>query len=213
MEQDSFNQPMRTRSAVVPQTDPQQAVWQAPVPDVPKPTVRRRTAILGCTGALLLGVGIGSASGHDAKTDTATPAAVPQSVVTTTATPRGGAPAAAPVTVTATVTATPAAAAAPAPSSAAAPKSTVVFTTSGDGIKKTKTFTTSAEWSVSYTFDCANAGGNGNFILQVDGDLGDTLANALAAKGGDTSYVHDNPGDHYLSVNSECNWTLKVTNG
>lgn len=170
----------------------------------PKPTVRRRTAIIIGVGGLILGAGIGAA-GKNNKTADAASTSSPGATVTTTMTAH--APAAAPVTVTAK------AAAAPAPATTAQPKPAVVFTTSGDGIKKTASFTTGPEWSVTYTFDCASSGGTGNFMLDVGDNMGESLANALAAKGGDTSYEHDNPGKHYLSVNSECNWTLKVTDG
>lgn len=167
-----------------------------------KPTVRRRTAIIGSAGGLVLGLIIGAA-GHGTSKTTNTATGTPSATTTVTAT----------VTVQNAAPAVAHTSAVPPPSTTAAPKPAVVFTTTGDGIKKTESFTTGPDWSVAYTFDCSNAGGQGNFVLQVDGDLGDMLANALSAKGADTSYEHDAAGSHYLSVNSECDWTLKVTNG
>ena len=177
--------------------------YVSPQRSQPKPTIRRRTAILTGVGGLVLGLAIGAASQSTSKTSN-TAAGTPSTTTTVTATvtAQNAAPA-----VAHTSAAPP-----PAPSTTDAPKPAVVFTTSGDGIKKTQSFTTGANWSVAYTFDCSNAGGQGNSMLQVDGDLGDMLANALAAKGADTSYEHDAAGSHYLSVNSECNWTLKVSN-
>lgn len=194
-------QPYSEPSYVPP---PQRAPSYAPPQRTPgKPTVRRRTAILGSAGGLVLGLGIGAAGHGTAKTgDTAAGTPSVATTVTATRTVHDAAPA-----VALTSAAEP-----PAPSTTAAPKPTVVFTTSGDGIKNTADFTTGPEWSVAYTFDCSRAGGNGNFVLEVGGDLGNILANALSAKGADTSYEHDNPGSHYLQVNSECDWTLKVSN-
>lgn len=193
----------------VPQWQPprrQPPGWQPPQRQASqKPTVLRLTAILGSVGGLLLGLVIGAAGHSSSKTETtASGATAVTSTVTATVTTQ--APAAAPAAVHTS------AAAPSAPSTSAAPKPAVVFTTSGDGIKNTATFTTGPEWSVAYTFDCSSAGGKGNFVLSVGSDLGDILANALAAKGSDTSYEHSNPGSHYLQVNSECDWTLKVSN-
>ncbi|MEY9931998.1 hypothetical protein ABH926_006647 [Catenulispora sp. GP43] len=185
---------------------PPQRASAPPQRTAQKPTVRRRTAILGSLGGLVLGLLIGAA-GHSPSQTGDTAAGVPSTTaVTTTVTARNAAPAVAHTSA--------AAAPPPAPSTTAAPKPAVVFSTSGNGIKNTASFTTGAEWSVAYTFDCSGAGGDGkgNFVLDVGGDMGDILANALAASGSDTSYEHGNPGSHYLQVDSECDWTLKVSN-
>lgn len=189
-----------------PYAPPQRASFYVPPQRMAdKPTVRRRTAIIGSAGGLVLGIAIGAAGGGTAKTDD-TAAGTPSVATTVTAAVTVTAPNAAPA-VAHTSAAPP-----PAPKTTAAPKPTVVFSTSGNGIKKTASFATGPEWFVTYTFDCSNEyGGKGNFILGVDTDFGD-LADALAAKGGDTSYEHGDPGSHYLSVDSECDWTLKVSN-
>jgi len=112
-------------------------------------------------------------------------------------------------------------AAAPAPTSghskgATAPtaKSTplVALKLSGSGGKTTKTFTTSAEWTIKYSFDCKNFGQAGNFQIMsyTSGDLTGLPVNELAKKGSSTTYQHGDPGRHYLEVNSECSWHLEV---
>lgn len=206
----SHGGPEHSLGGIMDQRDMQSGLPSGASPYAPaqppdtKPTVRRRSAILGSIGGLVLGLVIGAA-GHSApKTSTSNAASV-RTTTTVTATTTVTKQAAVPV-VAHTSAAPP-----PAPSTTAAPKPAVVFTTSGNGMKNTASFTTGPEWSVAYTFDCSNAGGTGNFILDLGGDMGDTLANALAAKGADTSYEHDKPGAHYLQVDSECDWTLKVS--
>lgn len=96
---------------------------------------------------------------------------------------------------------------------AAAPK--VLLNISGKGIKKSAIFTTGPEWQLTYTYDCKSFyGGSGNFIVTQysdSGDLEDMLVNELDKKGGDTVPVHASAGAHYLEMNSECKWTVKVT--
>ena len=183
-----------------------------PMPPVPQQhrTVRRQTAVLIGAGALVLGLAIGGAAENGGKKNATTAAGSPAAATTTVTTgAHSSAPAAAPAAVTVTVTAKPSApAAAP---TATAPASAVVLTTSGNGMKQTKSFTTGPDWAVTYTFDCSSFGSTGNFI--VDEGNGNSIANSLAAKGGDTSYQHGDPGQHYLSVDSECDWTLKVVDG
>lgn len=100
----------------------------------------------------------------------------------------------------------------------AAPTKKVVLSVQGNGIKSTKSFTiSSGDYSVAYTYDCSNFGSSGNFIADVQQSgnnlLDDPVANTLGDKGSDTTYLHDGPGTFYLSVNSECSWTVKVTDG
>ncbi|HEU5427067.1 MAG TPA: hypothetical protein VFU74_09340 [Actinocrinis sp.] len=124
----------------------------------------------------------------------------------------GGAAASAPVEPSATD-----AAAVPAssPSSAPAASKHVVLTVHGNGIKTTKTFSTGDDWSITYSFDCSSFGSQGNFQVYVysDGSLSDAPVNELSEKGGDTTYEHDASGTHYLDINSECSWTVTVTDG
>lgn len=126
-------------------------------------------------------------------------------------------------TVAAAPTTTPAKAVAQATTQApattqAAPAKKVVLTVEGNGINSTKSFTiSSGDYSVAYTYDCSNFGTSGNFIADVQqsgNDLfDDPVANTMGDKGRDTTYLHDGPGTFYLSVNSECSWTVKVTDG
>lgn len=101
--------------------------------------------------------------------------------------------------------------------STAAPSTTVVLSKSGSGISRTKQFTiANDDWSISYSFDCASFGSRGNFQIYVyddGGDLVDVPANALAARGKDTVYETGGPGTFSLELNSECSWTVKVTDG
>lgn len=87
-----------------------------------------------------------------------------------------------------------------------------LLTVKGSGIKSTKKFTTDDEWQLKYTFDCSNFGSEGNFQIYdfVDGDMSDVLTNELAKKGTDTIPVYS-PGEHYLKINSQCKWTVTVT--
>jgi hypothetical protein len=68
---------------------------------------------------------------------------------------------------------------------------------------------------VAYTFDCSSFGLPGNFILNaVDPSTGDNqfLANALAMNGSAISYAYTAGGTYHLEINSECAWTVQVTN-
>lgn len=122
--------------------------------------------------------------------------------------------ASAPTTASAPVTKQAPATTAPA-TTKAAPTTKVVLKVSGSGIKNTASFTTGDDWSIKYSFNCANFGGQGNFVVTVyDGDtMGDLPVNELAAKGSDVTYEHGDSGSHYLSINSECSWTVTVTDG
>lgn len=98
----------------------------------------------------------------------------------------------------------------------APPVTRTALSISGTAIKKTKTFTVGDEWSIKYSFDCANFGSQGNFQVYVyvsDGSLVDTPVNVLATKGSDTTYEHASPGTFYLEINSECDWQVTVTDG
>lgn len=106
------------------------------------------------------------------------------------------------------------------PSTPAAPAApTTVLNLSGNGDSQTQEFTVSDEWSISYNFDCSNFldGSAGNFAITVEGSDGvpsltNEGPNALASSGASTVYNHHG-GTYYLSILSECNWTLSVTNG
>jgi hypothetical protein len=91
----------------------------------------------------------------------------------------------------------------------AAPATPVVlYSKTGSGTGSTPTFTTGAEWQVQYTYDCTAFGQSGNFV--VTSEDYELAVNQLGTKGADTDYVHNDPGNHSLSIDSECSWTIKV---
>lgn len=184
--------PDHSESPYIAPPTPRRTEMMPPPPKAKRTTPLWMTVAVGI-GGLIIGVAIGN-GGKNSTTTTAG-----------TSIPTANAPA---QTTAAAVPAATKAAPAPAPAKAA---KTVVLTTSGNGIKQTKSFTTGDDWSVTYTFDCASFGSKGNFAISEDS--GDVLANALATKGGDTTYKHSDAGTHSLSVDSECDWTLKVTDG
>lgn len=99
----------------------------------------------------------------------------------------------------------------PVPSRAAVTAAKTVATFSGSGITNTAQFTVSSTWKLDYSFDCSNFGYAGTFIVMEDGGLGGAMdVNALAVSKTGSSYAYDDAGTHYLEVNSECSWTLKV---
>ena len=101
--------------------------------------------------------------------------------------------------------------AASAPASSAAPTQTVVLNLSGSGEQTTQAFSTGPDWGVTYSYDCSSFGSEGNFILTDE--TGMPMANVLGTSGSATTYQHDDAGRHYLQVDSECSWTLQVTDG
>jgi hypothetical protein len=93
----------------------------------------------------------------------------------------------------------------------------------GSGIKNSAPFNVgNGPLTVTYHFDCAAFGGSGNFAADLlygnQSSLNSddqSIANDLAPSGGQTTTVYpQDPGqDYYLSVNSECNWRIKVVSG
>lgn len=100
------------------------------------------------------------------------------------------------------------------------PKPRVLVSLSGSGIQNSAPFHVgSGNLTVSYSYDCSSFGGSGNFIADLlygnqssldSDDL--SIANALGPGGQATTHVYPQyPGrSYYLSVNSECNWTVTV---
>ena len=101
---------------------------------------------------------------------------------------------------------------APTPKPTAAPP---IFSASGSGIKTTADFTVPSEWTLAYTYNCAAFGSTGNFLVEgynSDGSLDFTgpSVNELGAKGSSSTAVHADSGKKYLSIDSECSWTVTV---
>jgi hypothetical protein len=177
--------------------------YQGPAYPQPGPPPKKKRgaqiAGLGCAGAFAIVVIIvvatavsGSKTGNTAGTGTGTPPAT----VSTTVAGQG-------VLANAATTA-----AAP-----AAPAKKVVLTKSGEGIEQTRAFTVGDDWSLTYSFNCSNFGMQGNFQVYEDYPSGDVLVNALAKSGSDVTYQTGDAGTHSLKINSECAWTVKVTDG
>jgi hypothetical protein len=99
----------------------------------------------------------------------------------------------------------------------------VLATMSGNGIQNSAPFLVSASpVTATYTYDCSGFGTAGNFIADMlsgnQSDLGSddqSIANALGMSGGATTtlYPANTGSDYYLSVNSECDWTVTVNAG
>jgi hypothetical protein len=123
-------------------------------------------------------------------------------------------------TATATVTAkavAPGTTTAPAAKATTTPKakptSHTLISFSGNGIKNSPKFKTTSDWTIHYSYNCANFGQSGNFAITyyTDGSLEDVAVNELKKKGSGTAPIYDDNGTHYLSVNSECSWKVSVT--
>ena len=170
-------------SAPIPQ-------YQAPVPPVP-PVVRQRSMVP--TSAMVvvtlvwgaLGWGVGLAMG---------------------AASNGGSAAGAPVANKAAGDAAAAAKPAGQPASKATPQT--VLNVDGSGIKTTDKFTTASDWDVRYTYDCSSFGATGNFMVSTEDSM--PIVNELGAKGSSVTHQHASSGEHYLTINSECSWTVTV---
>lgn len=184
-----------------------------PQPASPQPPQRRHTLrnviLLVVGGLVLLGIGAGIGASGPKTTAGSTPA----STVTVTA---SAAPAV-------TVTVTPSQVTAVKPKPKPKPKAagpTVLLSLSGSGIENSAPFlVTESQLTVTYSYDCASAGGTGNFIADLQsgnqsslGSDDQSVANALGAGGTVTTTIYpQNPGtDYHLAVNSECNWTVTV---
>lgn len=90
------------------------------------------------------------------------------------------------------------------------PRTVATFT--GSGIRKTPRFRVTGTWKLTYSFSCASFGQAGNFQVFEDSeaDINGVTVNELSmGKSGSTWAYHD-AGEHYLVVNSECDWKVKV---
>lgn len=112
-------------------------------------------------------------------------------------------------------TSVPAQTQASAPAHSAAPAKAVVKTVatfSGYGIENTPRFTVTDTWKLDYSFSCSNYGYAGNFQVYEDGgnDFGGVSVNDLAMSKSSSTWAYSDGGTHYLEINSECSWTVKV---
>jgi hypothetical protein len=107
------------------------------------------------------------------------------------------------------------AASAPAPASSAAAakpaKARTVATFSGSGQENTPRFTVTSTWELDYSFNCASFGYAGNFQVYEDGGKDFNLSvNDLAKGKAGSTWAYNDAGTHYLQINSECSWKVKI---
>jgi hypothetical protein len=76
----------------------------------------------------------------------------------------------------------------------------------------TTIFTAKSEWSISYTYDCSNLGRPGEFMIFEQGGArnGAMPVMVLSRQGSAVYFEHDDPGRHYLAIESLCRWTIRV---
>jgi hypothetical protein len=96
----------------------------------------------------------------------------------------------------------------------------VLVSLSGSGIANSQPVTvTSGTLTVRYSYNCSSFGGSGNFIADFQTPDQSSLssddqqiANVVGASGSATTTIYpQNVGSrYYLSINSECNWSVKV---
>jgi hypothetical protein len=67
-------------------------------------------------------------------------------------------------------------------------------------------------WKLDYSFDCSSFGTSGNFIVNEDGgsDFSGASVNRLGTGKSGSTYAYGDAGTHYLQINSECSWSVKV---
>ena len=132
----------------------------------------------------------------------------PSTVSPTTAPPPTTVPPTSPPT-TATPTTT------PPPPPTTAPLPATLLSQAGSGTADTQQFTVSqSSWQLLWTYDCANFGTQGNFIVNVNGygaaaSTTDQGVNQLGRSSTGDEHYYDS-GTFNLSVSSECDWTVKV---
>lgn len=88
----------------------------------------------------------------------------------------------------------------------------VIATFTGSGIQNTRKFTIggSGTWKLRWSYSCAAFGYSGNFIVSEDGSFGAVDVNELGMHGHGSTYGYNDAGRHYLQVNSECDWRVRV---
>jgi hypothetical protein len=98
----------------------------------------------------------------------------------------------------------------PAAKTAAAAKTVATF--SGSGIQNTARFTVTDTWKLAYSFNCSSFGYAGNFQVYEDGgsDFSGLSVNDLAMSKTSSTWAYNDAGTHYLEINSECSWTVKI---
>lgn len=90
----------------------------------------------------------------------------------------------------------------------------VLLTLSGSGSETTERFTIggSGDWDVYWSYNEGSTGSTVNFQIFGDGgsDFNFNDPNQLGPGGSGVVHVYSDPGIHYLEVNSEGGWSIKV---
>ena len=91
-------------------------------------------------------------------------------------------------------------------------KARTVATFSGSGQQNTSRFTVTSTWKLVYSFNCQAFGSQGNFQVFEDGgsDFNGASVNDLAMSKSSSTWAYGDAGTHYLEINSECAWKVKV---
>jgi hypothetical protein len=104
-----------------------------------------------------------------------------------------------------------AAASTSASATAAAATARTVATFSGSGQENTPRFAVTDTWKLVYSLNCSSFGSSGNFQVYEDGGNDFNLSvNDLAMSKSSSTWAYNDGGTHYLEVNSECSWRVKV---
>ena len=97
------------------------------------------------------------------------------------------------------------------PAAPARPKAKVLATFTGSGAENTPKFTVSGSWKLKWSYNCSSLGFAGNFIVEEDNSFaGKAGLNEEGKAGHGATWAYGDTGRHFLAVNSECKWTMKV---
>lgn len=92
-------------------------------------------------------------------------------------------------------------------------KSKRIFAIHGSGSHTTKFFRVPRQWALKWSYNCTAFGMKGNFQVDVYGQKGQITrnqgVNQLGKKGRGIEHYHQG-GRFYLTLNSECHWTVTV---
>jgi hypothetical protein len=92
--------------------------------------------------------------------------------------------------------------------------SQVLLNVSGSGSYTTARFTVggNGDWDIQWSYSSGNSGGQVNFQIFGDGGSDPNVADPdqLGTGGSGVVHVYNDAGTHYLVVNSEGDWTVKV---
>jgi hypothetical protein len=96
------------------------------------------------------------------------------------------------------------------------PAPAVLYQQSGSGTASTPDFTAPTNWNIAWSYNCATFGQSGNFVVSVTqagtgvmASTEDAPINQLGPSGSGVQHYHYG-GKLYLTVNSECSWTIKA---